>query len=503
MADTQKIRTRFAPSPTGYVHIGNVRTALFNYLFARNQGGEFILRVEDTDKKRSKSEFETNIYDGLRWLGMQWNEGPDCGGPMGPYRQSERTDIYKKYLIELDKKGLLYKCYCTEEELEKERELQVLGKQPPRYSGKCSALSDAERKTHEDTGRSSTLRFRIPKKIVRVVDLVRGEMEFDTSILDDCIIAKDFDNVLYNFAVVVDDALMEITHVLRGEEHLSNVPKQVLIAEALGFSVPQFAHLSLILNADRAKLSKRENKTSLIEYQSDGYLPEAIVNFISLLGWNPGGDRELFSIAELEKEFDLSGLHKAGAIFNVQKLDWFNGHYTRKKDIAELTELCLPYLINAGHIEYLEHNQYTIKKTGEPISFYGIQSIIALEQERMKKLSDCAESTAYLFIDHLVYDPAILAWKNMELNEVAKNLHDALTQLDTISDNDFVPAHIEAVLKEAITAKEKKNGEVLWPLRVALTGLQASPSPFDVAALLGKKKTLRRLSDAIALLPAS
>ncbi|MBI4272916.1 glutamate--tRNA ligase [Candidatus Uhrbacteria bacterium] len=484
------VRTRIAPSPTGFFHIGTARTALFNYLFAKKNNGSFIVRIEDTDKERSKPEFERDILEGLTWLGMQWDEGPDKKGEYGPYHQSERFALYRRYLEELNNKSLLYKCYCTKEELEEEREMQVLSRQPPRYSGKCSARTAAEQHALEKEGRTSTLRFRIERnRKLTIKDHIRGDLTFDTDILDDFIIAKDFDTPLYNFAVVIDDHLMKISHIIRGEEHISNVPKQALLAEALDFSTPEFAHLPLILNPDRTKLSKRQNKVSLLEYRTDGYLSEALINFMVLLGWNPGGDREIFTLAELEEIFDLTRVNKSGSIFDTHKLDWFNAHYIREMDISKLTSLCTPYFISAGYL--------TEKEASAKHEDAKIEKIVDLERERIHKISEIPLHTSYFFLTDVEYDDHLLLWKNTSPQATQEGLRIAEKVLLSLDESDFTASKIEQKLKQAIVEGKLKNGVVLWPLRVSLTGLAASPSPFDVAAILGKKKTLERVSHAL------
>lgn len=485
-----------APSPTGLLHIGNARTALFNYLYARKNNGRFVMRVEDTDKERSRPEFENDIIDGFHWLGVNWDEGPDIGGPYGPYRQSERIDIYKKYLMRLFEQGLVYTCYCTTEELKRERELQALAKQPPRYSGKCRDLGDGERKALEGQGRASTLRFTMPQRVVTISDLIRGDVTFDTATLDDIIIAKNFDTPLYNFAVVVDDFLMNITQVIRGEEHISNTPKQILLGEALGLSSPQFGHLPLILNADRTKLSKRQNKVSLLEYKKDGYLPEALINFMALLGWSGDNDQELFSLAEIEQAFSLDRVHKAGAVFNLAKLDWFNAHYIRHTPLDTLTAHCIPFLVGAHHIAPNDDGSYTAAATHRTMSREDLAQIVSLEQQRMKKISECAPALGYLFVEQPSYEASLLAWNGMALVDVDANLMFLESHLTAIPESKFSAATIEQRVKEAIAQVKKKNGEVLWPFRVALTGLAASPSPFDIASILGRTLTLRRIAYA-------
>lgn len=490
------VRTRIAPSPTGYFHIGTARTALFNYLFAKKNNGIFIVRIEDTDVERSKKEFEDDILAGLKWLGINWDEGPGTVGTYAPYRQSERMQHYTSYLKVLADKDLLYPCYCSKEELEQEREMQILSKQPPRYSGKCAELSAAKRGAMESSGQPFTLRFRIPRnRILHVTDHIRGQLTFDTNTLDDFIIAKDFDTPLYNFAVVIDDFLMEISHIIRGEEHISNIPKQILLDEAFGFPIPQYAHLPLILNPDRTKLSKRQNKVSLLEYRTDGYLPQALVNFMALLGWNPGTDRELFTIKELEKEFSLERVNKSGAIFDLQKLEWFNASYIRALDSSALATLCIPYFVEDGLLTR-EGDSYVSSADGRRWSEADLAAGIMLDQERIHRLRELPSRLAYLFASELEYDGSLLIWKKTSLQEIQQGLSVAYSSLEAISEEQFNARQIEEMLKQGIHAADLKNGIVLWPLRVALTGLAASPSPFDVASVLGKKLTLERVKDA-------
>lgn len=490
------IRTRIAPSPTGYLHIGSARAALFNYLYAKRHGGQFILRIEDTDVERSKKEFEDDILEGFRWLGLQWDEGPGVGGPYEPYHQAQRIDLYRGYLEVLSAKDLVYECFCTKEELERERELQILSRQPPKYGGKCKNLSSNERNTLKNEGRASTLRFKVPHKIITVKDLIRGALTFDTSTLDDFIIAKDINTPLYNFAVVVDDHHMKISHVMRGEEHISNIPKQILLDEALGFDIPEFAHFSLILNADRSKLSKRQNKVSLLEYRSDGYLPEALINFIAFLGWNPGGSRELYTLPELVDAFDIEKVNKSGAIFDTKKLDWYNNHYIRTRSIKDITDLAVDHFIQAKLMERAEDGWYTIPETGERIPRTQVEQIVSVERERIKKLGDIVEASGFYFEKKLHLDPTLLAWKQMTPDQTKEALQFSHTVLSEIPEGEFSTATLEKTVKERIALEKKENGVILWPLRVALSGRSASPSPFEIASILGKDKTLSRITEA-------
>ena len=346
-----EIRVRLAPSPTGPLHIGTARTALFNYLFVKRYQGVFVLRIEDTDIERSSPEFEIDIMENLKWLGIEWDEGPDRGGDFGPYKQSERREIYKKYLRKLLEQERAYYCFCTKEELESERQYQLSIGQPPRYSGKCTNLEKKVVEKYLAEGKPSVIRFKMPIKKVEFEDLIRGKIEVDSSLIGDIVIAKDLENPLYNFACVIDDFEMRISHVIRGEDHLPNTPKQILIQEVLGFPQPKYAHLPLILGPDRSKLSKRHGAIAISEYKKEGFLPEALVNFIAFLGWHPGTERYIYSLAALIKDFSLERIQKAGAVFNVRRLEFLNGFYIRQKSIDKLTELCLPYLIESGLIE--------------------------------------------------------------------------------------------------------------------------------------------------------
>lgn len=512
-----EVRVRFAPSPTGFLHIGGARTALFNYLFAKKYEGVFILRIEDTDKERSKLEYEKDIIDSLKWLGIEWNEGPDIGGNYGPYRQSERGEIYKKYLEKLLVEDKAYYCFCSEEELEAQRQYQLSIGQAPKYSGKCRNLSKEDVKKYKKEGRPSVIRFKVEGKKIEFEDLVRGKIEFDVSLIGDFVIAKNLTFPLYNFACVVDDFEMRISHVIRAEEHISNTPKQILIQQALGFPQPKYAHLPLILGPDRSKLSKRHGATSISEYQRQGYLPEALVNFMAFLGWNPGGSREFYSMASLIKDFSLERIQKGGAIFNIKRLDFLNGFYIRQKSIEKLTELCLPYFIESGLIkpEFKEIQyppaygakeivqSYKIIETEEEISLEILQKIISLYQQRLKKLSEISELTDFFFKKTLTYDKNLLKWKDMEEREIVKAIDKLENICSKVKESDWNKENLEKILMEEATNFSKEIGKeagdrgyLLWPLRVALTGKEASAGPFEIAEILGKEKTLKRIKEA-------
>ncbi len=498
-----EIRTRFAPSPTGFLHIGSARTALFNYLFAKKNQGSFILRIEDTDVERSDPKFEKDIIENLKWLGIDWDEGP--------YKQSERGDIYAKYLEKLLKEEKAYYCFCSEEELEAKRQEQMSRGLPPRYNGKCSKLSSEEVKKKLAEGQQSVIRFKIPVKKVSFNDLIRGKVEFDAGLIGDMPIAKDLATPLYNFAVVVDDFEMKISHVIRGEDLLPNTPKQILLQEALGFPQPEFGHLPLILGPDKSKLSKRHRAVSMEEYKKEGYLPETLINFLAFLGWNPGTEREIFSIASLIKEFSITRVQKGGAIFNIKRLDFLNGFYIRQKSPEKLTELCIPYLIQEGLIEPvfkseqyppayggISINQAYKIETKEEINFDYLKKTVAIYQERLKKLSEITGLTDFFFKDKLEYDKKLLKWKDMSDEEIKDILDKLVNILSEIKERDWDKKTLENVLMlEA--EKVGDRGKVLWPLRVVLTGKETSAGPFEIAEILGKEKTLKRLQKARGL----
>ncbi len=500
MIEKKEIRVRFAPSPTGNLHIGATRVALFNYFYAQKNKGKLILRIEDTDKERSTKDYEDNIMRSLEWLGVLWDEGP--------YRQSEREDLYKKYVKKLLEEEKAYLCFCTKEDLEKMRENQRNKKEPPRYEGGCDLLEEEEREEKIKNGKQFTVRLKIPKnENLEFTDLIKGKVKFNTKdIGGDFIIAKSDFSALYNFVCVIDDYEMKITHVIRGEDHISNTPKQILIQKALKINSPEFAHISILLGTDKSKLSKRHGATSIDDYKKKGYLKEALINFMALLGWHPGGDQELYEVEEIIEKFAFEDCQKSGAIFDIQKLDYINGQYIKKMTIEELTSLCIPYLINAGYIKAsFKETQYppayggmtpeTSYYIGESeISFSKITQIVSLYQERMKFLSEVENLLDYFFKDDVNYEKELLFWKG---NTQEKTLYELERCFDILSSiKRWEKAVIEEeLLKEA--NKEKDRGRILWPLRVALTGKRASAGPFDVAWVLGQEKTLKRLRGAI------
>lgn len=482
------IRVRFAPSPTGSLHVGNVRAGLFNWLFARKYGGTFVLRIEDTDKERSEQCYIDELLQGISWLGLDWDEGPEpigAGGQLaldgvsekgefGPYRQSERTAIYKKYLQQLIESGDAYYCYCSKEDIEAQRQAMLSQGLPPKYNGHCRNTPAPERKTPE------VIRFKVPEVKVEFKDLVRGKVVFDAALFGDIIIAKDLDTPLYNFAVVVDDALMQISHVIRGEDHLSNTPKQILMQRALGFAEPIYAHIPLILNADRSKMSKRFSDTALLNYRERGYVPEAMINFLALLGWHPRGDKEVLSREELIAEFDIDRVQQSGAVFNEEKLDWLNREHIKAMPIAEVAALAAPFFAKQN-----------IVVRDEAL----LERVIAVQIARAKTLEDLATASAFFFAVP-EYEPKLLIWKdNSTLKEVAEVLSAARVVINGIAAEDFNRETLTACLP--LIVGERSRGVVLWPLRVAVSGHANSPDPIEIMSVIGKDESLHRIDAAI------
>lgn len=471
------VRVRFPPSPTGLFHIGNARTALFNYLYAKHHGGAFVVRFEDTDRQRSEKQYEGDILAGLMWLGLDADEGPEYG-PNAPYRQSERTELYKKYLAKLLEDDKAFYCFHSEQELEEEAKFLLHEKRPIIHACGYRDHARADAEKMQPSKKNAVIRLKAPAgRTIAWRDLIRGDVSFASDLVGDFSIARNMDEPLYHFAVVVDDHEMKITHVIRGEDHIANTPKHILLAEALGFPLPEYAHLPLILGPDRSKLSKRHGATSVDEYRQQGYLPEALFNFMALVGWNPGGDREIFSKEELVREFSLEHVQKSGAIFDFQKLDWMNGEYIRRKSVAELTDLCLPFF---G------------ADTSEKDRAY-LEKMIALEQPRLKKLSEIGERTDYFF-QPPKYDKELLRWKEMSDEDIAVSLRRSESIISSLG-NGVSKLDIERAFLDAIGEGDK--GVLLWPLRVALSGKKASPGPFEIMEILGAEESRSRLRAAV------
>ena len=489
------VRVRLAPSPTGALHIGTARTALFNLLFARKYRGVFVLRIEDTDLERSDALFEKDIVENLKWLGISWDEGIEVGGDFSPYRQSERVYVYTKYLERLLEEKKAYHCFCTEEQLAKDRQEALAKKSAPRYSGRCANLSDSAVHERLGKGEHSILRIRVPSREVSFVDLIRGEITFDSGLLGDIAIAKTISAPLYNFSVVVDDFEMKITHVIRGEDHIANTPKQMIIAQALGMSSPLYAHLPLVLGQDRSKLSKRHGATTIQELREVGYLPEALDNFLTLLGWNPGSDQELFSFDELVAQFSIDRVQKGGAVWNQKKLEWFNRAFAKNADHRWLTKHPVSQEL-ISRMERIFMHTYTAQEFGNK-ERKKLTAIAPLVLERLNLL----ELDAYLvedfgfFFAPPFYDPKLLVWKHMSFQEIMAQLLETQTIVEQIPAQSFEKEIGDHLLQKA--GHQEDRGALLWPLRVALSGKKQSPGPHEIAAILGKEETLARITHAI------
>ncbi|HKO32174.1 MAG TPA: glutamate--tRNA ligase [Candidatus Limnocylindria bacterium] len=483
----QPIRARMAPSPTGPLHIGTARTSLYNYLFARHFGGTYVLRIEDTDLARGTADFERDIIDNLHWLGITWDEGPQVAegediGPFGPYRQSNRSALYAAEAARLLASGGAYHCWCTPQELEAVRREQEAAKEAPRYNGRCLRLTDAERAQFVAEGRQPAIRFKVAPEVVRFDDLIRGEVEFDNSLLGDFIIVRGDGTPLYHFVVVIDDEKMRISHVLRGEDHLSNTPKHIALIRALGYREPQFGHIPLILNADRSKMSKRKSQTSVTAYRDEGYLPEAMVNFLAFLGWSPGTEEEIFTLDDLIARFDLAHVHKGGAIFDKDRLDYLNGIYIRSLTDEQLALRLRPFLPDGLDDE-------------------AVLRVVPLIKERLVKLADARELVAFLTeTDDEVaarYDVAALVPKGRSLADAATALQAAREVLAELTAADFAADVLEGRCRAEAERLGWKAGDFFRPQRVAITGRSVSPPLFGSMELLGRDRVLARLDAAL------
>jgi glutamyl-tRNA synthetase len=462
------VRVRFAPSPTGYLHIGGARTALFNWLFARHEGGTFILRIEDTDRSRSTDEYIGAIIEGMKWLNLDWDEGP--------FRQTDRFDVYRSYVERLIREGKGYNCYCTPEELEQRRKEALAQGRPQKYDGRCKSLKEPV------PGRSPAVRFRMPQEGQTVVDdMIKGSVTFDNSQLDDLIIMRSDGTPTYNFVVVVDDVDMKITHVIRGDDHLNNTPKQLHIYKALGYEIPRFGHLPMILGSDKARLSKRHGATSVMAYKEMGYLPEALVNYLVRLGW-AYGDQEIFTREELIKYFSFDNVGKSSAVFNPEKLLWLNSQYIINTPPEKLAELVMPYLV-----------QEKILSEGQTLDMNWLSKAVMTLRERAKTLVELARSLRYYISEDVEYNEKA---KAKFLNE--KSLSYLVELKDRLSHiGDFSVPELERVFKEIVDKHGVKLGNVAQPVRVAMTGGTESPGIFEVLEIVGKEKTLKRLERAI------
>jgi glutamyl-tRNA synthetase len=485
--DGGPIRARMAPSPTGPLHIGTARTTLYNFLTARHEGGTYVLRIEDTDVARSTVEFEQDIIDNLHWLGITWDEGPQVAGgedigPNGPYRQSRRMDRYAKEAERLLAAGGAYRCYCTAEELDAVRRAQDAAKDPPRYNGRCRSLGEEERAAFVAEGRSSAIRFAVTPETISFDDLIRGTVEFDNSLLGDFVIVRADGLPLYHFVVVIDDEAMQISHVIRGEDHLSNTPKHIALIRALGYREPVFGHIPLILNADRSKMSKRKSQTAMSAYREQGYLPEAMVNFLAFLGWSPGTEEEIFTLDELAQRFEIGKVHKGGAVFDAERLDHINGVYIRSLADEQLALRLRPFI-------------------PEGLDDVALLRIVPLIKERLVRLGDATELVAFLLEpDGEVaarYTAEELVPKKADAASTASALARARDVLAALDPADFSAEVLEARCRAAAEELGWKAGDFFRPIRLAITGRAVSPPLFGSLELLGREVTLARLDAAI------
>ncbi len=489
-------RARIAPSPTGPLHIGTARTALFNYLFARHEGGTFILRLEDTDQARGSLAYEKDILDGLHWLGLDWDEGPEVAGeaargPFAPYRQMLRLPLYEEASERLLAADLAYRCYCTPEELEADRKAQEAAHLPPRYVGRCAALTPEERAAREADGRRGALRFRVGTGVVAFDDIVRGRVEIDVSNLGgDFVIVRSDGSPLYHFVVVVDDAAMQISHVIRGEDHLSNTPKHILLFRALGYQVPEFAHLPLILNPDRTKMSKRKSQTAVSDYIAEGFVREALVNYLALLGWATGTEEEVLSIDDIVEKFELTAVHKGGAVFDRERLEWLNGQWIRRLEPDDLIDRLRPFVeadLAAGRIDWMPTDEE-------------IRALLPVVSERLPTLGAIGDLVGFLWVHELRYEPALLVPKRWDAATTREALVGARARIAEAGAVAFEAEELEPVLRSLAEARGWKVGDLFMAIRVAVTGRTATPPLFDTLVALGHDRAVERLDGAIEAL---
>lgn len=502
----KKVRVRFAPSPTGYLHVGGLRTALYNYLFAQKNKGVFALRIEDTDRTRYVEGAVEGLIKSLRWANLDWSEGPMLDGEngtesssypgvkevgeFGPYVQSERLEIYKKYAEQLVAEGKAYYCFCEPQRLEQMREQQIKDKKAPMYDRYCLAnVSPEEINQKLKENCPATIRLKVPKdETIVFEDIVRGKVSFSTNTIDDQVLLKSDGFPTYHLANVVDDHMMDITHVLRAEEWLPSTPKHILLYRAFGWEIPEFAHLPQLLSVDKKKLSKRMGDVAVDDYIKKGYLQEAIINFVALLGWNPGGGstQEIFSMEELIEKFELSKVHKAGAVFDIKKLDWINSQYIKKLSDEELLKNAKPFFEQKEFFA----NASADRKTDEYIT-----KVLIIEKERLAKFSDVGEENRFFFED-AVCEKSMLPWKTNDESQTTDALNKSKEIFKSINENNWTLKEIEEKL---LAAAGDKRGDLLWPLRVTLTAAQKSPSPFEVAWVLGRAESLARIEKALNL----
>ena len=492
-------RVRIAPSPTGPLHIGTARTALFNYLHARRVGGTFILRLEDTDVARSTAAYEKDILDGLHWLGLTWDEGPEVAGepargPHAPYRQMERLPSYAAAALRLLADDLAYPCFCTPEELDADRKAQEADKLPPRYVGRCARLTPEERLAREADGRRGALRFRVGEGVVTFDDIVRGHIEIDVSNLGgDFVIVRADGTPLYHFTVTVDDAAMGITDVIRGEDHLSNTPKHILLFRALGHEPPRFAHLPLILNPDRTKMSKRKTQTAVGDYIAQGFIREALVNYLAFLGWSTGTEEEVLSLDEITERFDLGAVHKGGAVFDRERLEWLNGQWIRRLGPDDLVDRLRPFVeaeLAAGRIDRMPSDDE-------------LRALLPVIQERLPTLGAIGDLAGFLWVDEVDLDPVTLVPKRWDAATTLEGLQAARATIADVGEVAFEADELEPPLRALAEARGWKAGDLFMAIRVGVTGRTATPPLFDTLVALGRDRVLDRLDRAVAVLASS
>ena len=478
----QKVRVRFAPSPTGLLHIGNARTALFNLLFAKQNQGRLILRIEDTDLERSTDASMGDILEDLRWLGVLWDEGPDRDGPDGPYRQSQRLSLYRDFAQRMFQEDRVYKCFCSPERLEALRKEQISKRKMPRYDGRCHSLTDQDVTKMESQGQQPVLRFRVEGKSILFEDLIHGRMNFNASDIGDFIIVRSDGMAAYNFACVVDDHFMHVTHVIRGEDHLSNTPRQIMIYEALGWEPPNFAHHPLILGPDRTPLSKRHGATAVSQYREEGFLPEALLNYLVLLGWAPPSGEEILSLERMTEEFSLVAISKSAPIHNRKKLEWLNSYYVREKEEEELSNFLLPYLQKAGiTVDHIDRKQ--------------LAQVAGILKDNLVILSDIDQYLGIFYDERFFVDEGAKTVLSDPKNR--ETLHSILAILETPSD--LRPEDEYPLLKQ-LEEKTGRKGKALYaPLRAAITGKTRGPELVKTLPLLGRDRIMRRLRMALEL----
>ncbi len=485
----ETVRVRFAPSPTGFLHLGGARTALFNWAFARKHGGIFILRIEDTDLTRSTEESVQVILESLKWLGFFWDEGPEVGGSYGPYFQSRRLHLYRQEAERLLKEGLAYECFCTPEELKERKEKALTEGKSWRYDRRCLALSEKEKGVFRVEGRKPVLRFRIPEGTTTFIDMLRGEVTFENEELDDFVIMKSDGMPTYNFACVVDDAFMRITHVIRGDDHISNTPRQVLLYKALGFSCPEFAHIPMILGKDRTRLSKRHGSPSVTYYRDMGYLPEAMVNYLARLSWATGEEeKEIFTREEIVERFSLEQVTKHAAVFDLDKLNWMNGVYLRSTDDERLAGIL---------IDVLEKNGRILREEVTPGFFEYCKKVMQLMKERIHYVAQVLEDAEYFFVENYEYDPQ--AVESVLFQGRVKDFltwsYELLMGLE-----DFEVKTLEAAIRREAERRGIKAAQFIHPLRVAVSGKKVGPGLFELLSVLGRDRVLARIKRTLGFL---